>query len=180
MLPIQHQALQRANRFHRRGVGEIVDLLALLHVAHGCPLPRNGFHTRFVRRVRHQPEVAPQQRVGILQRKPRQIVARPAAKAGARVVAVVEFVVAHAQVDVRRTEAFLAPRKQAAQSRRHGEVLLFVDHKLDEVWRFQVGQGKRAGASDLIAHRLKNGVWGRRLRAQHAQRGQCAKARHRD
>ena len=165
---IHHQVFDRLHGFHRLGMREIVELLVLLHVAHGRPLARNGFHRRFVRRIRHQPEVAAQQRVGILQRKTLQVVSRPAAEA-ARKVAVVELVIAHADVHVGRAEAFPAPRQQAAQSRRDAEGLLLVDHVLDEVGRFQIGQREFARAVDLIAHGLEDRVGWRRLRAQDSE-----------
>ena len=135
---IQHQALDGPHRFYRPGMSEIVELLVLLHVAHGRPFARDGFHRRFVGRIRHQPEITPQQRVGVLQRKPLQIVTRPA-EAAAGKVAVVEFVIAHAHLHVRRAEAFGAPGKQPAQRGRQGVTLLLIDHVLDEVRRFQVG-----------------------------------------
>ena len=171
LLLVHHQVFDRLHRFHRLGMREIVELLVLLHVAHGGPLARNGFHRRFVRRIRHQPEVAAKQRVGIFQRKTLQVVSRPAAEA-ARKVAVVELVIADADVHVGRAEAFPAPRQQAAQSRRHGEGLLLVDHVLDEIGRFQVGQRKFARAVDLIAHGLEDRVGRRGLRGQDAEGAQ--------
>ena len=138
------------------------------------PLARNGFHRRFVRRIRHQPEVAPQQRVGVFQRKALQVVARAAAEAAAGEVGVVELVVADADVHVGRAEALLAPREQAAQSGRDGEALLFVDRVLDEVGRFEVGQREFARAVDLIAHRLEDRV-GRAAPARSACRARRAR-----
>ena len=139
LLFVYHQAFDRRYGFHRLGMREIIELLVLLHIAHGRPLPRNRFHRRFVRRIGHQPKVPAEQRVGILQRKTLQVVSRPAAEA-ARKISVVELVIAYADVYAGRAESFPAPRQEAAQSRRDAEGLLLVDCVLDEVGRFKVGQ----------------------------------------
>ncbi len=169
---VQHQALQRTHRFHRLRARKIAELVALLHIAQRGPLARDRFHGRLVSRVRHQPEIASQQRVGIFQRKALQVVAR-AAETAAREIAVIELVIAHAHMRVGRTETLLVARQQSAEIGGKREVLLFVDHVFHEVGRFQVRQRQFPRALHFVAHRLKNRVGRGRLSAQHYQRTQA-------
>src|SRR5205085_497733 len=90
----------------------------------------------------------------------------------ADVVGVIEFVIAYPDLDIGQTVAVAASREQSAETRGNREVLLLVDHVLDEIGRFQTGQAELGGAIHFVVHGLEEGIRSGSLRAEHRERSQ--------
>src|SRR5262249_3795457 len=131
-LLVKAEPLNIADMAHRVGMSEVIQIGGLRDVTESGPLAGNGLHRPLIRRIRFQPEEAPQQRIRILQWKAAQVVAGAEIEAS-RKVGIVELVITHADADLGLPKAVAAARDDSAQSRRDAEVLRLVYQILDKI-----------------------------------------------
>ena len=95
-------------------MGEIVELIALLEVTQRGALAGDSFNRGLIGAVCKQPKVSAKERVIILEGEALQIVTGSTAEPRAHEVGVIEFVIADADVNLRRTETVVLPREKRA------------------------------------------------------------------